>query len=135
MFDIQRPQDLSAADQRRLQDTIQGLNRAQKQRYPLDQDLEARIANYELAARMQLEAMRVARLDNETEATRKMYGFDDPVARPFGANCLLARRLVESGVRFVTVISAEGGGTDWDNHNNIRESLPKLCRSIDQGLF
>ena len=135
MFDIQRPKDLSAAGQASLLAAIQGLNRAHKARYPLDQDLESRIANYELAARMQLEAMQVADLAKETDATRKLYGLEDPVAAPFGRNCLLARRLVESGVRFVTIINSSGGGTDWDTHNNIRDSLPKLGHSIDRGLY
>ncbi len=135
MFDIQRPKDLSSEEQGRLLETIQGLNRAQKSRYPLDQDLEARIANYELAARMQMEAMQVADLSKESEATKALYGLEDAIAAPFGRNCLLARRLVESGVRFVTIISASGGGTDWDTHNNIRESLPKLGHSIDRGII
>ena len=69
MFDIQRPEDLSAKGQARLLEAIQGLNRAHKARYPLDQDLEARISNYELAAKMQVEAMQVADLTKETDAT------------------------------------------------------------------
>ncbi len=134
MFDIQRPKDLSENQQRELLNIVEGLNRTQNAAYPLDHDLESRIANYELAARMQLEAMKVADISQESEATKKLYGLDDKVASPFGGNCLLARRLVESGVRFVTLISGSGGGAGWDCHNNIQGSLPGLCRSIDQGM-
>ena len=134
MFDINRPKDMSAGQQSELISMIGALNRRQKQGYALDQDLESRIANYELAARMQIEAMKVADISNESAATKALYGIDDKVAGPFGRNCLLARRLVESGVRFVNVISATGGGTGWDCHNNIQGSLPGLCRSIDSGM-
>jgi hypothetical protein len=135
MFDISRPKDMSESEQSQLLDIVKNLNRRQKQHYPLDQDLEARIANYELAARMQLEAMRVADTSNETAATKQMYGLDDQVAAPFGQNCLLARRLIESGVRFVTLISGTGGGAGWDTHNNIQGALPGLCRSIDKPIY
>jgi hypothetical protein len=135
MFDINRPKDMSTEQQSELLGIISGLNRRQKKAYPLDQDLESRIANYELAARMQLEATRVADLSNESEATKALYGIDDKISGPFSRNCLLARRLVESGVRFVTVISGTGGGAGWDCHNNIQGSLPGLCRSIDRGMY
>lgn len=134
MFDINRPKDMAAEQQVELLNIIGGLNRRQKQQYPLDQDLEARIANYELAARMQIEALKVADISNESAATKALYGLDDKVAGHFGRNCLMARRLVESGVRFVTVISGTGGGAGWDCHNNIQGSLPGLCRSIDSGM-
>ena len=135
MFDIKRPKDMTEGQQVELLDIVQGLNRVQKKAYPLDQDLESRIANYELAARMQLEAMKVADISNETAATKALYGLDDKVAGPFSHNCLLARRLVESGVRFVTIISGSGGGAGWDCHNNIQGSMPGLCKSIDQGMY
>jgi hypothetical protein len=134
IFDIKRPKEITADQQSELLSIVRALNRRQKQAYPLDQDLESRIANYELAARMQMEALKVADISNETEATRQMYGVDDKVAGPFGRNCLLARRLVESGVRFVQIISSSGGGNGWDTHSNIKGALPGLCRSIDQGM-
>src|SRR5690349_16476783 len=74
IFDIKRPEGMSVDQQRRLLDMVQELDREQKRQYPLDQDLESRIANYELAARMQLEALKVANLDEESEATKKLYG-------------------------------------------------------------
>jgi hypothetical protein len=135
MFDIKRPKDMSGDQQTKLLEIVEGLNRVQKKAYPLDQDLEARIANYELSARMQIEAMKVADISNETAATKQLYGLEDKVAGPFSHNCLLARRLVESGVRFVTIISGSGGGAGWDCHNNIQGSMPGLCKSIDQGMY
>jgi len=135
MYDITRPKDMSAEQQTELLDMIAGLNRQQKKAYPLDQDLEARIANYELAARMQMEAMKVADFAQESSATKELYGLDDRIAGPFSRNCLLARRLVERGVRFVTVISGTGGGAGWDTHNNIQGALPGLCQSIDRGMY
>jgi len=122
-------------EQAELLKVVQGLNRVQKKAYPLDQDLESRIANYELSARMQIEAMKVADISNESQTTRQLYGLDDKVGGPFAHNCLMARRLVESGVRFVTLISGSGGGAGWDCHNNIQGSMPGLCKSIDQGMY
>jgi Protein of unknown function (DUF1501) len=135
MYDINRPKDMSVAEQTELLNVISQLNQRQKKAYPLDHDLEARISNYELAARMQIEALKVADISNETAATKALYGIDNKVAGPFGRNCLLARRLVESGVRFVTIISGTGGGAGWDCHNNIQGALPGLCKSIDSGMY
>ncbi len=109
---------------------LKDLKQEQRAHHPLDQDLESRIANYELAARMQVEALRVANLGQESDATRKLYGVDEKGSGKFGQQCLLARRLVESGVRFVQIYA--GGG--WDTHSNIAGQLPGLCHSIDQGM-
>ncbi|MFN7919407.1 MAG: DUF1501 domain-containing protein [Bryobacteraceae bacterium] len=130
IFDIKRPESMSADEQQRLLHTVNALNREQRGSHALDQDLESRIANYELAARMQVEALRVADLAKESEATRKLYGVDQPGSGEFGKHCLLARRLVESGVRFVQVY----GGGGWDTHSNIGGQLPGLCQRIDQGM-
>jgi uncharacterized protein (DUF1501 family) len=132
IYDIQRPESISAEQQVKLLEMVRALNREQKAHHPMDQDLEARIANYELAARMQVEAMRVADLSAESEATRKLYGCDEKVSGQFGKLCLMARRLVESGVRFVQVYG--GGGGNWDTHSNIQGQLPGLCQYIDQGM-
>lgn len=130
IFDIKRPDTMTAAQQTQLLEMVKELNREQKAHHPLDQDLEARISNYELAARMQVEAMRVADLSGETEATRQMYGCDDKASGQFGKHCLMARRLVQSGVRFVQIY----GGGGWDTHANIGGQLPGLCHYIDQGM-
>jgi len=132
IYDIKRPDNITADQQAQLLDMVNELNRAQKVDRPLDQDLEARIANYELAAKMQVEAMRVADLSEESEATRKLYGCDEKVSGQFGKLCLMARRLVQSGVRFVQVYG--GGGGNWDTHSNIVGQLPGLCQYIDQGM-
>jgi hypothetical protein len=80
---------------------LSDLNRRHQARHPMERDLEARIRHYELAARMQLSAERVLDLSDETEDTQKMYGMDRPATADYGKRCLMARRLVESGVRFV----------------------------------
>ena len=132
IYNIKRPESMTMEKQSRLLSMIKDLDRHQKAPYPLDQELEARIANYELAARMQLEAMRVADISNESEATKKLYGIDEKVSGPFSRLCLLARRLTESGVRFVQIYA--GGGGNWGTHNNIEGQLPGLCQYIDQGM-
>src|SRR5205814_1893359 len=82
---------------------------------PQDTELEARLNSFELAYRMQAAAPEAVDLTKESEATRKLYGMDDDVSAKYGTNCLLARRLVERGVRFVEVYSGSGSG--WDAHN------------------
>jgi hypothetical protein len=112
---------------------LQKLNRQHLAGNPADSRLEARIQAYELAARMQLSAPGVFALDGESEATRRLYGLDNKVTEDFGRRCLLARRLVERGVRFVQVWSGAGGPTNnWDNHANIRRELPPMCAATDQ---
>ena len=132
IYDIKRPESMSLDQQRRLLNMIEDLDRQQKAMYPLDQELESRIANYELAARMQVEALKVADIDQESEATRKLYGIDAKIAGPFSRLCLMARRLAERDVRFIQVYG--GGGGNWDTHNNIAGQLPGLCEYIDQGM-
>jgi len=130
MFDIARPKDVTAEEQRGFLRLVNDLNRAQKkQGHARDVELEARIANYELAARMQLAATNVADLAKETEATKKLYGMDDPKTANFSTCCLMARRLVERGVRFVTIVN---GG--WDHHTNIKADLTDVCYRTDCGI-
>ena len=109
------------------------LNRAHLSAHPGDTRLEARIESYELAARMQLSAPEAFDLGSETESTRKLYGLDEPATADFGRRCLLARRLVERGVRFVQVWSGAGGPSgNWDTHASIRSELPPMCASTDR---
>src|SRR2546428_11833324 len=126
IYDIKRPDNVTPEQQVRLLNMIRQLNRQQKNAYPLDQDLEARIANYELAARMQVEALKVADISGESEATKKLYGIDEKVSGPFSKLCLLSRRLVESGVRFVQIYG--GGGGHRGTHNNIESQPPRPCQ-------
>ncbi len=100
---------------------------------PGDSRLEARIASYELAARMQSSAPEALDLAREGAATRQLYGLDDPITEDFGRRCLLARRLVERGVRFIQVWSGAGGASNnWDNHADIPNELPRIARTVDK---
>jgi len=105
------------------------LNRRHLERHPGEADLEARIASYELAARMQTAAKEALDISGESESTQKLYGIDQDATREYGTRCLIARRLIERGVRFVQLFMA---GQPWDNHSNIRSSLPGICRRTDQ---
>src|SRR5678815_5783786 len=104
------------------------LNEEHRTNYPLDSDLEARIRNYELAARMQLTASDVLDLSKESAATRKLYGLDNEETASYGRRCLMARRLVEAGVRFVQVFPpVKPSFQPWDSHNKTREELTRIC--------
>ena len=94
-------------------------------------EMEARIASYELAFRMQSEGPDLVDLSKESEATRKLYGLDSPDSEQFGRQCLLARRMVERGVRFVMALHGAGGDR-WDDHGDIKGRIPKHCREIDR---
>ena len=114
--------------ERRKRILITTLNRNyQKDR--VDSELEARIAAYELAYRMQAAAPEAVNLDRETTATKRLYGMDRTPTRAFGRNCLLARRLVERGVRFVQLYA--GSGSKWDAHANIEANHDKNCGATD----
>ncbi len=98
-----------------------------------DSRLTARIESYELAARLQLAAPELLDLAGESDATKNLYGLDQPETADFGKRCLLARRMVERGVRFVQVLSGQGGGSDnWDNHTDIAKELSAASRKMDQ---
>ncbi|MES2598337.1 MAG: DUF1501 domain-containing protein [Verrucomicrobiota bacterium] len=92
--------------------------------------LDARIKAYELAFRMQSQAPEAVDLKSESDATKKLYGLDDPKTATFGRNCLLARRLVERGVRFIQLYS--GAGSKWDAHDKIEENHTKYCHETDK---
>jgi hypothetical protein len=112
---------------------LRQLNEEHRVQRPGDSRLDARIGLYELAARMQLSAPESLDVSQETEATHRLYGLDDKATADFGRNCLIARRLLERGVRFVQVWSGAGGPkNNWDNHENIHKELPAIARSVDQ---
>ncbi len=127
---LNRPAGVGAARQRGKLDFLTRLNRAHAKARPLQTELDARIAAYELAFRMQAEAPEAVDLSRETEATRKLYGMDRKETAAFGRNCLLARRLVERGVRFVQLY--HGAGSKWDAHAAIEKNHSTQCRSMDQ---
>ena len=117
--------------QRANLDFLQKLNAAHLLDRQGESELEARIENFELAARMQLEAPNVLDLSGETEATKKMYGIDNPMTAKYGTRCLMARRLVEAGVRFVQVTTSPG--QPWDHHSDIVGGMNKIAKETDQG--
>ncbi|MBC9868017.1 MAG: DUF1501 domain-containing protein [Opitutae bacterium] len=98
--------------------------------------IESAIQNYELAFRMQMEVPDVSDLSHESEATKKLYGLDAPYknTRAYGAQCLMARRLVERGVRFVELTINPGNGDRWDQHNNLMDGHQKNALSVDQPI-
>ena len=111
---------------------LQKMNRRHLTEHPGDSRLEARIAAGELAAKMQLSAPEAFDLANEAASTRTAYGMDQPVTEDFGRRCLLARRLVERGTRFVQVWSGpQGAVNNWDNHGNIQAELTPIATSVD----
>jgi len=99
--------------------------------YPDDPVLRARIKSYELAFGMQTAVPETLQLEKESEATKKLYGMDQPTTAPFGKLCLTARRLVERGVRFVQVFHGGGGGGAWDAHSAIKANHGKLSAEVD----
>ncbi len=112
---------------------LREMNAAHAAARPEDSQLTARMESYELAARLQLAAPELLDLAGETDATKKSYGLDQPDTTDFGRRCLLARRMVERGVRFVQVWSGNGGGSgNWDNHGNIATELSSMARRMDQ---
>jgi hypothetical protein len=111
------------------------LNEQHLRQHPGDTRFDARIASYELAAKMQLSAPEAFDLSKETSQTQTDYGLGDPATDDFGKRCLLARRLVERGVRFVQVWSGPQGATNnWDNHGNIQTELPPMAKSVDRPI-
>ncbi len=110
-------------------DLIARLDRLHQNRRPDRPQLAARISTYELAARMQIAATDALDLSQETQATLAMYGIDQPVTESYGRRCLIARRLVERGVRFVQLFI---NSQIWDNHNDIASGLKSACDRTDK---
>lgn len=121
--------DWAGQPQARFLDYVQHLNREHLQGHPGENDLSARIASYELAARMQTAAKEALDLSSEPQAIRAMYGLDQAETAEFAARCLIARRLVERGVRFVQICT---GNQNWDHHGGIIKQLPAMCRKVDK---
>jgi hypothetical protein len=114
-------------------DLLEKWNRRHVDANPGDSRLEARIQSYELAARMQQHAGEALDLTRETARIQNLYGLDNPKTADFGKRCLLARRLLERGTRFVQVWSGAGGpSNNWDNHTDIIKELPAIAASVDQ---
>jgi hypothetical protein len=129
ILNLEAPSHLRGKFQRQNLDFLQTLNRRYLENHPGEAELEARIASYELAARMQTAAAEALDVGQETEATHKLYGLDQPETREYGTRCLIARRLVERGVRFVQLFHS---GQPWDTHTSIATSLPSICKKTDK---
>ncbi len=121
------------ASQRSKLDSLGRLNAIHKRDRVIDGQLDARIAAFELAFRMQREAPEAFDIRLESRLTQKLYGIDEPSTDLFGRQCLLARRLVERGVRFVQLFDAPTNNA-WDHHSGLRENLPKRCRAVDRPI-
>ncbi len=135
---LAKPANVSDSADRAAKDFLRVLNDEHLKRNPGDTELSARIAAYELAARMQLSAPEVSELSGESPATRELYGLNhtNPLTAGFGRNCLLARRLIERGVRFVTLFNgafAMGeGNLNWDGHRRIKSDYDRHGPILDQ---
>lgn len=129
IFNLDPPPQLRGSLQQQNLDLLATLNKRHLERHPGESDLEARIASYELAAAMQTAAKEALDLSQEPEHIHKLYGLDRPDTREYGARCLISRRLVERGVRFVQLFL---GGQPWDTHTDIRKGLPAICQRTDQ---
>jgi hypothetical protein len=130
IMNLEPPLSLRGEAQDRYLDFVGTLNRRHREDRPGETDLDARIQSFELAARMQTAAKEALDLGQESEATKKLYGLDRKETAEFGARCLLARRLVERGVRFVSLFT---GNQTWDHHVGIATGLPSACQYVDQG--
>lgn len=128
--DLQLPTGHSTQRQTRKLALLDDFNRQHAKTRPQQSELEARIRSYELAFRMQAQAPDAVDLSQETLITKQMYGMDDEETLPYGRICLLARRLVERGVRCVQLYS--GAGSKWDSHAGIEKNHSRLCRSMDR---
>jgi hypothetical protein len=129
VINLQPPEGLSPQARRNQLALLEQLNRAQLDRHPENNELAARLANFETAARMQTSVPEVLDISGETEETHKLYGLDDPDTREYGMRCLIARRLVEQGVRFVQIFLSS---QPWDTHSKNAESLKGLCKRTDR---
>jgi len=129
ILNLDPPEQLRGPAQEKFLSYLAEINREHLARHPREHDLSARIASYELAARMQVAAKEALDISKESEAIHKLYGIDDPVTRDYGSRCLIARRLVERGVRFVQIFT---GNQTWDHHGNIEKALPDVCRKTDK---
>jgi hypothetical protein len=120
--------------QRQKLDALRRLNALHKRNCSDEGPLEARIASFELAFQMQRRAPEAFALEGESPATKRIYGLNAPETEKFGKQCLLARRLIERGVRFVQLYDTATNHNSWDHHSGIKISLPRSCRGVDQPL-
>ena len=126
---LETPQGVIEPARRNQLKFVEDLNRRFLKQHPESTELAARIENFETAAKMQATVPEILDLSTETESTRELYGLNRPETKEYGTRCLLARRLVEQGVRFVQIFL---NGQPWDTHSKNAESLKGLCARTDQ---
>jgi uncharacterized protein (DUF1501 family) len=133
ILNVTRPAEITAAGQRKMLDLLNAENEQHRAARADDTELAARMASYELAFRMQMSVPDLADLTKETPATRKLYGMDDAETEEFGTQCLMARRMVERGVRFVQLYSGgkKGAEVGWDGHNECDQNHAVMARKTD----
>jgi hypothetical protein len=134
IVDLKPPERVTPEEQRARLDLLDKLNRMDLEKNPGNSELAARIESYELAYRMQGCAPEVVDVSSESPATRKLYGLDDNVTEPFGRQCLMARRLVERGVRFVQLYHGGLGNQNsdtWDAHEDVYSNHTKHAAEVD----
>lgn len=129
ILNLDPPEFLKGIPQEEQLRFLKQLNEEHLQKRPGETDLAARMASFELAARMQLSAKEAFDISKESKATKELYGIDKPETKDYGTRCLIARRLVERGVRFVQIWN---NGQTWDHHSNILGELPKRCKEVDR---
>jgi hypothetical protein len=134
-LDYGKPEGDVRADEQRINFRLAGrLNRLRAVQYPDDPALAARVQSYELAFRMQKSLPEVLNFKDETEETKRLYGFDRPETRDFGMQMLASRRLVERGVRFIQVQHGGGGAGAWDAHGGLKANHANNCRAVDRPI-
>jgi hypothetical protein len=134
IVDLKPPSTLTAEEQRMRLDALASLNELDMQKFPGNSELAARISSYELAYRMQGCAPSAVDVASESEATKKLYGLDNKITEPFGRQCLMARRLVERGVRFVQIFAGGVGNQNvdtWDAHADIKSNHTQHAAETD----
>ena len=137
ILDLSPPNSIAPEQQRARLDHLAWLNEEHARRFPGSTELAARIASYELAYRMQACAPETVELTKESAATKRLYGLDDPVTEPFGKQCLLARRMVERGVRFIQLYNGaivNQNVDTWDAHTNLIENHTMHAREVDKPI-
>ncbi|HZS50138.1 MAG TPA: DUF1501 domain-containing protein [Bryobacterales bacterium] len=132
LLHLKPPAGMTDSEQRNELALLKRLNEIWSEDKQEDSELDARIRSYELAYKMQSAAPEAVDLSKESEATKKLYGLDVEETRAFGTNCLLARRLVERGVRFVELYCGSGSG--WDAHENVETNHSKWCKASDKPI-
>jgi hypothetical protein len=129
ILNLDAPAHLRGETQRQNLSLLDRLNRRHLESHPGESDLETRIKSYELAAAMQTTAKEALDVSNEPAHIKALYGLDQDQTREYGTRCLIARRLVERGVRFVQIFL---GGQPWDTHTGIKGALPAICQRTDK---